>query len=127
MTEIPTNAGQMLNRLACAAHETALEHGFYADHDRVLAELRYEGLFDSCEIIERDFVLGQIAKIASECGEAVAAIQHGEPTEALIEELADIIIRTFDLAMHLSGDIGNTLVAKMETNKTRPYKHGKVC
>ena len=127
MTEIPTNAGQVLNCLACAAHETALEHGFYADHDRVLAELRYEGLFDSCEIIERDFVLGQIAKIASECGEAVAAIQHGESIESVAEELADVVIRMLDLAGHMGVDFGKILTGKMERNKQRPYKHGKVC
>lgn len=123
MTDIKTT----LNDLARAAHETAVEHGFYEEHHRITYDLRIDGMHDVADIVERDFTLAQIAKIASECGEAVAAIQHGETDEAVAEELADIVIRTLDLAGHMCVPFGDILMDKMEKNKNRPYKHGKVC
>lgn len=41
------------------------------------------------------------------------------------EELADIIIRTLDLAQHLGINIGQELVDKHLINLQRPRKHGK--
>lgn len=82
-------------------------------------------------------------------GEKIALI-HTEPSEALekyrktlgkgldeepdehcpefgaIEiELADTIIRCFDLAGKMGYDLGKAMVAKMEFNESRPYKHNK--
>jgi NTP pyrophosphatase (non-canonical NTP hydrolase) len=122
-----TDNKTMLNNLTREAHETAVEHGFYEEHHRLVYDLRIDGLHDMADIVERDFELAQIAKIASECGEAVAAIQHGEDDGTVAEELADVVIRTFDLAGHMGVDFGEILTGKMERNKQRPYKHGKVC
>lgn len=125
---IPTTAASVLNTLSRAAHTTAVEHGFYAAHSRSISALgRQDRMFEMVDDVERDFTLAQIAKIASECGEAVATIQHDDGQEALAEELADVIIRTLDLAAHLDVPIGDVLVAKMERNRARPYLHGKVC
>lgn len=41
------------------------------------------------------------------------------------EELADTIIRLLDIAGGLELSIGETLMKKLEYNKTRPHKHGK--
>ena len=41
------------------------------------------------------------------------------------EELADIVIRTLDLAGGLGLDIGNSITEKIKKNKTRPHRHGK--
>lgn len=46
---------------------------------------------------------------------------HGVPIE-----LADIILRTLHIAEHWSINIEEAIKAKMEYNKTRPYKHGKL-
>ena len=41
------------------------------------------------------------------------------------EELADIIIRTLDLAGYYDLPIGEVIEAKLEKNRQRPPKHGK--
>lgn len=41
------------------------------------------------------------------------------------DEIADSVIRLFDLAEYLSIDLEWHIRAKMNYNKTRPYKHGK--
>jgi NTP pyrophosphatase (non-canonical NTP hydrolase) len=41
------------------------------------------------------------------------------------EELADIIIRTLDLAGHYGFPIGDVIADKLEKNRNRPPKHGK--
>lgn len=120
---------EALTRIADAAHENALAHGFYDD----IVKLMMVAPNEKYELIAyRDFVLSQIAKIGGECGECVDAIQHGALTESdkcdhLCEELADIIIRTFDLCGYLNVDIGEAVKAKMLKNEGRPYKHGKEC
>jgi NTP pyrophosphatase (non-canonical NTP hydrolase) len=44
------------------------------------------------------------------------------------EELADAIIRIYDMSAQLGIDINQEVVKKHEFNKTRPYRHGnKVC
>ena len=43
------------------------------------------------------------------------------------EELADAFIRLFDLCGGLGIDIEKEIAAKSEHNKSRPYKHGKIC
>ena len=43
------------------------------------------------------------------------------------EELADAFIRLFDLCGGLGIDIEKEILEKSERNKSRPYKHGKIC
>lgn len=40
-------------------------------------------------------------------------------------ELADVIIRCFDMADYYGIDLESAIEEKQEFNKTRPYKHGK--
>lgn len=128
MNDIPANASFVINLLSRIAHNNAVEHGFYAEHSELMHTLEdNDADMRLAEAAERVFVLAAIAKISSECGEAVAAIQHGEEQDKMVEELADVIIRIFDLCGHLDADLGETLVRKMQHNKTRPYKHGMLC
>lgn len=126
--DIPANAAFVLEHLTRAAHSTAIAHGFYADHNDVMSALENGGAdMRLIEAADRDFTLSQISKIASECGEAVCAIQKGKEPEEVVEELADVVIRILDLCGHMEMPLGDILVRKMEYNKTRPYKHGKKC
>jgi NTP pyrophosphatase (non-canonical NTP hydrolase) len=40
-------------------------------------------------------------------------------------ELADVLIRLFDLCGYLKIDLPAIVIAKMDYNSKRPYKHGK--
>ena len=40
-------------------------------------------------------------------------------------EMADLIIRIMDYAYHKNYRIGSAVIAKMNFNATRPFKHGK--
>jgi len=117
----------MLNELAFDAHKNAVKHGFYQDIDDVRMQLFGDDEPKMEAVAHRDFVLAQLAKIASEVGEAVAVIQHNEDMKGLNEELADITIRTMDLAAFLMYNHGDDVINKMDKNKQRPLKHGKLC
>lgn len=51
-------------------------------------------------------------------------IQHAK--ESVETELADIVIRCFDLAGHYNIDLVEAITWKLLYNKTRGYKHGKL-
>ena len=74
-----------------------------------------------------------IALIHSELSEAltefrnnkphVLRIENGKP-EGLSVELADAVLRIFDLCGALDIDLEAVLAIKHQYNKTRPYRHG---
>ena len=121
-----TGVGSVMNGTSREAHINALNHGFYVDIDVIMDHLVSVDKIELSEAAHRDFVLAQLAKITGEVGEAVSAIQHGDDV-GFAEELADVVIRVFDLADYLNIKIGDEIVQKMARNKNRPYKHGKVC
>lgn len=45
--------------------------------------------------------------------------------EGVPAELADTVIRCFDMADYYGIDLEAAIIEKMEFNKTRPYKHGR--
>lgn len=50
--------------------------------------------------------------------------EDGKP-EGIPSELADVVIRIFDMAEHYGIDMEAILLEKHEFNRNRPYKHGK--
>ena len=119
---------QSLNSIVVEAHDNARYHGFYDDIDAALGYLDRHDQPALAAIAKRDFVLAQLAKVASEVGEAVQAIQRHDINSAELEtELADIVIRVADLAGFLDVNLGRAVHRKMAVNRSRPRKHGKIC
>lgn len=51
----------------------------------------------------------------------------GEKPIGFPSELADTVIRIADLCGALGIDLDEAIRLKMQYNRTRPFKHGKVC
>lgn len=92
----------MINQLVHEAHVTAVSKGWW-ETDRNNYEL--------------------LALVHSEVSEAVESLRK-EDNEHVVEELADVLIRIFDLCGRHHWDLEDAVLKKMAFNKTRPYRHG---
>lgn len=97
--------GKSLNELAELCHSIAVEKGFW-DKQRNIGEA--------------------LMLIVTELAEAMEAHRH-QDEQNFKEELADTFIRLLDLCGGLNIDIEQEIYKKSVHNKTRPYKHGKIC
>ncbi|KYC48978.1 MAG: hypothetical protein AMQ22_01771 [Candidatus Methanofastidiosum methylothiophilum] len=104
-----------VNELVVVSHCIAYEKGFWEDADDAEKdEKRYNNMLGN-----------KLMLITSEISECQDAIRSGEPSDKVVEELADAVIRICDLVGYLGLDLETALIKKTEKNKTRPRKHGK--
>lgn len=99
-----------------------------------------KGWYDQPETTHQ-FIMRSVANIHGEASELWEAERKGHcdadcdkaikmreicvmPLTCLEEELADIIIRTLDVAAHLGVNIGACVASKHAYNQTREYRHG---
>lgn len=73
-----------------------------------------------------------IALMHSELSEALEGIRNGNPPDSHCPEfsgaeieLADVVIRIFDMCYARKWRLGEAIVAKMRFNAGRPHRHGK--
>jgi NTP pyrophosphatase (non-canonical NTP hydrolase) len=104
--------------LARQLHDTAEKKGFWEPLDRMDKQDEFV------------FFAKQIAMIHSEATEVLEALRKDKGEEAVVEELADIIIRTFDLWAGLekrgvvTSSLDQVMIKKMNINVERPRLHG---
>lgn len=76
------------------------------------------------------FYLKQLAMIHSEVSEVLEAIRKEKGHEVVVEELADIMIRTMDLWSGMTWDhytnvsLKDSIYKKVKKNQDRPKMHG---
>lgn len=105
-----------LNDQRDKCHEIAKSKGWYDDGPRNTGE--------------------QLMLIVTEVAEAMEEVRkHGDrkllyfsgkdsKPEGFAIELADVLIRVFDLAGSLGIDLDTAVTLKMDYNETRPHRHG---
>lgn len=123
--------------LQAAVHANARAKGFYDDEDIIARSLSP----DRYIAIRRRLILARLAMIGSEVGEAVDAVRASDdnPVDFMVRsvdgvlegtthgnELADIVIRTMDLAAYMGIDLWAEIRAKHAYNLSRPPGHGKL-
>lgn len=102
----------MLDEIAKDLHETAVEKGFWPEN------------------VDDIFITKQLMMIVSEAVEVMEAIRKSRGPEEVADEMADILIRTFDLYAGLreheytNVSLDEAFEKKTGYNKTRPEKHG---
>ena len=112
MTTLATDFG--LDAFSAVLHESALEKGFW-DGD-----------------ITYDKLGNKIALVHSEVTEVLEAIRKDQGSEAIVEEIADVLIRLLDIyaAMMNEGFVEHSLDEvldnKINKNKERQRLHGNL-
>jgi NTP pyrophosphatase (non-canonical NTP hydrolase) len=112
-----------INQWARDVHQNSRDHGWY----------------DGVEDVDLRLVPEKLCLIHSEVSEALEVYREGKTSGLMTSlydhdkggkpvgfdsELADIIIRTMDLAVHLGIDIERAIAEKHAYNAKRPHRHG---
>jgi NTP pyrophosphatase (non-canonical NTP hydrolase) len=117
-----------LNDLAAEIFENAKRHGFHKKNENISEKLMLivSELGEACEALrkgkrfsESEYIMAQVSGVPQ--GE----IFEQDVKDTFEDELADVLIRTFDLMASMGIDVDFHVLNKMRYNESRPYKHGK--
>jgi NTP pyrophosphatase (non-canonical NTP hydrolase) len=102
---------------------------FYIDLNPICSavaeHVREKGFHTPTSLEDVDGVLAKLMLVVTEIGEAAEAVRHGNQAN-FNEELADAVIRIYDLCGHMGIDLGLAIDGKMTINAKREPKHGKL-
>lgn len=135
-----------LTKIADDVYITATEKGFWEEYDKAL--LLLEEHPDIQKAVKHAYLSQKLMLTVSELGEALEGLRKDKFAEiskfkglnnadhwygnfewliknSFEDELADVVIRIFDLAKKLDIDIEWHIQTKMNYNNHRPYKHGR--
>jgi NTP pyrophosphatase (non-canonical NTP hydrolase) len=128
---------ETINELVKQAHDNAVEHGWW-EEDRNFGELLALIHSEASEVLEDYRNHKGFNEIYYECKKSSYDVddkslcffdhkcdscQYGKPC-GIPTELADIVIRVFDLCGRYGIGLEEAIKIKMAYNKTRPYRHG---
>ena len=121
----------MFNELAWEIHENAMAHGWW-EENRTFPEivaLCHSELSEALEEYRNARPMVYCVNPDEDVCCNVCGFRDGKAKpEGIATEMADCIIRILDWAGAEGIDMDAIIRAKMDYNKTRPYKHGgKVC
>ena len=104
------------------------------DFDQISEELheiaKSKGFYDTLNMDEFNSQAKQLAMIHSEVTEVLEALRKSKGQHAVVEEIADILVRCFDLYAALKDagvvdlSLDEVFEEKTEVNKERPRMHG---
>jgi NTP pyrophosphatase (non-canonical NTP hydrolase) len=103
-----------LDTLAAVLHETAIQKGFWDPP------------------VTYDKIGNKLALVHSEVTEVLEAIRKNKGSQEIVEEIADVLIRTLDVYAALRNkdevhhSLDQVLEQKMNKNKERPKLHGNL-
>lgn len=117
------------NHLAEEAHQTSVDKGWW-DERLELIEVAKSHSEDLGKFAENTIAAMGIALEHSELTESLEGIRNDVNDDKIPDfsmeeaEAADTIIRLMDRGVSRNLRIAEAIIAKMEMNKTRSYKHG---
>ena len=118
-----------INELCKAAYENAVSKGFYENPPSIAERIALihseasEAL--ECDRKEQFCVANAKLGLSITNDEIFQNDYQRFVKETFEAELADIVIRVFDLAGSKGIDLESHILAKMRYNSLRPHKHGK--
>lgn len=120
-----------INQLIFRAHETATEKGWWS-HDRTFGDqiaLMHSELSEALEEFRKGVLFNEIYRDNGVGGRhpfEIAKKLEGVDAkpEGIAVEFADVLIRIFDTCGQYNIPLAKALEAKLEYNKSRPYRHG---
>lgn len=145
LTEIHSHFTQSWNTIAADIHATNIEKGWWDQETKVgLAVLNHlldtdadPSLIDAVIPMLRRNDGEALMLIVTEVAEVLEGLRDRNPPSEKIgaagftqaeEEMADVVIRVMDLCCARNWRVAEAIKAKLEYNRTRPFRHGgRVC
>lgn len=129
---------ETIDEIAQECYRISSSKGFHEDYFKtlkILSEHTEESEVKNYNLLQwfdSTAEQAEISRMHSELSEWIEGIRHDNPPDDHIPHLtsaeveaADIIIRVLDTCAKRNYNIGRALIAKMNYNRNRPYKHGK--